>query len=181
MNRLAAVLVIFLFTSSPASSQVTPVAETDAAVLSAVVKDRCLYVSEHNDGKVLILSTQAASIQADYFPEMFDKAAVRSLISRNKGKHKLPRITLCEAFKLVSERKLDAIFAKSWWKGFYHAFPNASGIFRLSLPGYSADGKLALVQVSGSCGGLCGSGFYWVLRYVHGSWIVVKRNPAWVS
>jgi len=70
---------------------------------------------------------------------------------------------------------------RAGWDGFYQAFPGSSGILSLSLPGYSTNGNLAVVQVAYACGPLCGAGFYWVLEYVHGQWVVKERSSAWIS
>lgn len=176
------ILTLLLFLPcAPVLAQTASYARQDVAVLSTIIADRCAYFAKHGDGKILILSGTASTIQVTDFPSGFNKAAVQSLKTRNSGNHQLPQLSLCKSFKRVAGSKLQALFEKSWWPGFRRAYPHASGTFSLSLPGYSLNGTTAIVQVSSACGGLCGGGFYWVLQYANGKWVIVERSGAWIS
>lgn len=181
MMKLSVLTLILFFPLAPALAQATSYAQRDVAVLSTIIADRCAYFAKHGDGKTLILSGEASAIEVTTFPSGFNRTAVQSLKVRNKGAPQLPHLSLCKGFMRVSGLKLQSLFKKSGWPGFHKAYPNASGTFSLSLPGYSLDGAAAIVQVSGACGGLCGSGFYWVLQYVNGKWVIVERSGAWIS
>ncbi|WP_139350342.1 hypothetical protein [Rhodanobacter sp. C03] len=186
MKNLLALSAIILLMSIPVSAWTSSAALDDSAVLSAIMQDRCASSANNPDGRYQVVPAEADEIEVQSFPKSFDAGAVKSLISRNKTTHPLPRIELCSSFKRVSSAKVATFFAPNngaatGWRGFYRAFPGAQGISSLSLPGYSKGGKLAIVQVSSSCGEMCSSGFYWVLRKVHGKWVVYKSSPAWVS
>lgn len=54
------------------------------------------------------------------------------------------------------------------------------GYTSFSLPGYSSDGH-ALVYVSYVCGGLCGTGWFYLLERSGPSWKVVASEMLWIS
>lgn len=147
-------------------------AAEDAAVLSAIVDDRCKYSASHNERRYEILSDQTSTVSDVPKDTKIDSSASRSLALRNKAPHQLPGMTLCSAFKRVSRAKIDAAMHEKGWSGFYEVFPQASGISYFSLPGYSVDGAKAVVMFSGSCDLLCGATSYWVLKKIEGRWTV---------
>jgi hypothetical protein len=90
--------------------------------------------------------------------------------------------------KRLDARKIDAYLEapgkgdlEERWAAFYKKYPDINGIMTFSLPGYSAQGDVAIVQVSGSCGSLCGNGFFWILRRESGHWRVDKAVQGWTS
>jgi hypothetical protein len=60
-------------------------------------------------------------------------------------------------------------------------FPGASGIISFSRVGFDSSLHEALVSTSFICGGLCGTGWRYVLRKKAGSWKVVSKWIVWVS
>ena len=65
--------------------------------------------------------------------------------------------------------------------GFTDAFPDADELLKLSMPGYSTSGNIAVVQMTVDCGGLCAHAEYVVLRKVGEQWQVVHRKVIWTS
>jgi hypothetical protein len=82
---------------------------------------------------------------------------------------------------IVASADLDAIFREKGWAAFRDRFGGAWGLIRLSRVGFSLDGTQALMSMSGSCGPLCGSGDYVLLRKIDGRWRVAARVMAWIS
>jgi hypothetical protein len=56
--------------------------------------------------------------------------------------------------KIVPEEQIRAIFDRGDWPQFRTEFPKALGVMHCSLPGYSQDGKSALLHVSWLSGAL---------------------------
>lgn len=153
----------------------------DAAVLSAVIQHQCARSLANGDTKYMILATRSASIDTSVVAAASGRSAIASLRQRNASTQPLPHNISLSCFKTLPPAKLAKALTNGDWQQFHKALPDAWGIFRLSLPGYSRDGKTALVQGSEVCGPLCGNGFYWVLRLVRGKWLVVSSEPTWVS
>jgi hypothetical protein len=81
----------------------------------------------------------------------------------------------------IERARLQEIFRCGWWPEFYQQFPEASGIARLSAPGFSADGRSALLYVSRTWDGLAGEGHIVVLQRRAGHWTVVGNLQLWIS
>jgi len=60
-------------------------------------------------------------------------------------------------------------------------FPNNFGFFVVSNVGLNLKKTGALLYVDHFCGGLCGSGDYFLIRKVNGAWHIVDRHRTWVS
>lgn len=188
MNILYVLPALFLAGNAVAAS--TPgITSRDVEVLSAVVQRNCDMATRSSYGRVQIIPSKTDTIEVSSFPKAFNKSAIQSLLARNAIRHDLPQVKMCLGFKVVASAKIDSLFNPAvssttqvpMWQPFHKAFPKAVGLLSLSLPGYSANGQVAIVQVSYACGPLCGSGGYWVLHRVNGNWVVVSRSPAWVS
>jgi hypothetical protein len=184
--RQASFYVALLATS--AACHATDSAQQDVPVLSAIAQAECSRATGQPDGKYQVIPDQTDTIVVTSFPETLDRDAIKSLRARNTSPHRLPNISLCPSVRLASDRSLNSAMkrktvdgTRAGWDGFYRTFPGSSGILSLSLPGYSANGNLAIVQVAYACGPLCGAGFYWVLEYVEGRWVIKERSSAWIS
>jgi len=97
-----------------------------------------------------------------------------------------PKFDLPVPYKLVSTSWIQGLFAKNGggWKEFYANYPNSGGLISMSAVGFNADKTIALVYMGHSCGGLCGSGGYHVLKKINGSWAEIKwagTSCVWVS
>jgi len=97
-----------------------------------------------------------------------------------------PKFDLPVPYKLVSTSWIEGLFAKNGggWKEFYAKYPNSGGLISMSAVGFNADKTIALVYMGYSCGGLCGSGGFHVLKKINGSWAEIKwagASCAWVS
>jgi len=158
----------------------------DSALLSAVLKRNCDYAASRDEQKIIILSADSSPVGVTSVNYELDRGAVESLLLRNKTSHTLSRINLCPLYRLTPLRQIRAALEPSvlgggGWQEFHKVFPGAAGTAYLSLPGYSSNGELAIVQVSRGCDYFCGSGFNLVFRKVDGKWTFDKSVPAWVS
>jgi hypothetical protein len=66
-------------------------------------------------------------------------------------------------------------------KEFEDAFGGAHAVMEISLPGYSPDGKRAIVEVGVGCGGLCGGSSRVMLEHKAGRWSVIGTRLVSVS
>ena len=145
-------------------------AANDLAVLTAALERSC------RSGTLQVLSSE---------PDGF---------TGNRSSHTskaLPKDLECPSVRVVDSRELDSLLSKPYrgkrdfkhqggWGNFYNAYPEASGILRLSLPSYPSP-STAVVQLGATCGLLCGSGWEITLAKVGGKWVVRGRRPSWIA
>ena len=67
------------------------------------------------------------------------------------------------------------------WARFYRQFPGSTGLVSLSRIGFNDDHTEALVYVAHTCGSLCGSGEFVILKKTQGHWTIDRTDPIWVS
>lgn len=180
-----AVLTVAALTLMTACMTRTHASNADRDVISAVVRQIC----KQTMADYIVLSSSTSVVIPVFTPGNMDEPARRSLLERNKVSAALPIVETCEALRLVDRLEIDRYLAASAldshdrWAAFYEKFTNAVGVMSLSLPGYSTDGDLAIVQVASACGETCGGGSFWLLRRVSGQWQVEvgKVIPGWQS
>jgi hypothetical protein len=147
-------------------------------VLSAITHQLCALAQANGASGYDVLPNTNDGATAEIFPAGLDAHAVQSLAKRNNTTQSLPSLSLCSRIRLVPAAWLNHFHGWAW---FHAAFPGSSSVLRLSLPGYSRSGVVAIVLVSTTSGPLASGGYYWVLQKVHGKWVVIKQVPAWVS
>lgn len=87
-------------------------------------------------------------------------------------------------YKIVSSHEIDEFFKQGvggGWTSFYKKYPNAAGFWQFSRPGYDSAHDEAVLYVSHSCGGLCGTGHLYLLAKENGQWVVKNRVMLWIS
>jgi hypothetical protein len=119
------------------------------------------------------------------FPKQLQSETIQSFLSQNKTVSplsttfhtSLPRvfITSQEEFSFFNPT------GPIGWESFYKRYPRSGGLLALSKVGFNTRYDQALVYSENSCGGLCGSGYYNLLKKKDGKWILVKRYMAWIS
>jgi hypothetical protein len=89
----------------------------------------------------------------------------------------LPKFWLSDAEKdaFFKDRKHDG------WKSFYAKYPGAGGIMAFSRVGFSEKRDKAFLYSAISCGWLCGTGYYHLLKKESGRWVLFKSYMAWIS
>ena len=84
----------------------------------------------------------------------------------------------------ISQEKLTEIFSApegKGWEVFYQTYGRVPGVQSFSRPGFSQDGKLALVYSGGQYDWLAGMGELLLLEQVDGVWQVKSRRMVWIS
>lgn len=161
-----------------AGAQSAPAPSEDSAVLSVITHKLCSLAQANSSSGYDVLPNTNDGVTADVWPASLDAHAMQSLVKRNDATQSLPSLSLCSRIRLVPAAWLHEFRGWAW---FHAAFPGSSSVLRLSLPGYSSNGAVAIVLVSTTSGPLASGGNYWVLQKVHGKWVVVKQVIAWVS
>lgn len=88
-----------------------------------------------------------------------------------------------QSYRLITDEEIKEIFAKNarGWEEFYKRHPKAAGFWGFSRPGYNATRDEAVLYVSHSCGGLCGTGHLYFLARQNEQWAVKNRLLLWIS
>ena len=157
----------------------------DQEIMSLTLREIC----NNREPGVFVLSSATAGVNPAFVPEDLDQATRQSLVQRNRNGVGLPAADACrEKFIVLSAKEIDDYFEapakgglQERWSAFYERYPDVNGIMTLSLPGYSAQGDAALLQVSGTCGPLCGNGSFWIFRKEFGRWRVEKATQGWTN
>ncbi|HYJ47199.1 MAG TPA: hypothetical protein VEV81_11360 [Pyrinomonadaceae bacterium] len=87
-------------------------------------------------------------------------------------------------YVIVSYKEINSLFSKQGldgWDRFYERYPVSSGIIGFSNVGFNRAMNQALVSTSRSCGGLCGAGYFVLLKKEQGVWKVQSKQMTWVS
>ncbi|WP_158880594.1 hypothetical protein [Rhodanobacter sp. L36] len=173
-----------------ASRDASRVDAVDIAVLKVV-----LNAQRHmSDDGFLVLSstTEAPGPNAD-IGAADNSGAVGDLKRRAQIPTALPESLATGDVHLLNDREIQqalkdarptstkASSIHKGWESFYSAFPGSAGLLKISLPGYAATGDIAVVYTSFRCGRLCGTGQYFYLRKVGGTWQILVYLPVWVS
>ena len=102
-------------------------------------------------------------------------------LEANKSPKPLRVANLGINYVLVKESELSHDDIGQFWSRFYKKFPNASGLLFFSDVGFNNRHDQAFVYAGRTCGGLCGSGEYVLLRKINGKWEIQKEQGIWVS
>jgi hypothetical protein len=87
-------------------------------------------------------------------------------------------------YVLVSDKEISSLFSKygiDGWNHFYAKYPGSSGIIGFSDVGFNLEMNQAFVSTSRGCGGICGAGYFVVLKKEQGVWKVQSKEMTWVS
>ena len=182
MRKIATLLASLLWLASCATRREN--SNQDVEVLSAVAAQLCT----HKSNGVELLSSLTASVSREFTPSNLDESARESLFARNRSRTLLPELNICKNLRRTDGGEIDNYLENrslggmpERWIAFYKKYVDAEGVTWLSMPGYSTEGDLAIVQVSGACDYLCGSGFFWVLRKTAGQWQVERSIQGWTG
>ena len=185
MIRIAATVLVMVVLEGCARVVSAPQVIDDQAVLKTLLEHSC----HDSGGRYALVSTRTYSQAPDSWAELADlSGASRDLARRNSTPSILPLSMECSGVRLVSEGEIeDALRSEGpaldppnpGWEGFFARFPGARAVLRLTLPGYSRDGRSAVVVMSSACGSMCGFGYLFVLEKVSSSWKIVQTRTLW--
>jgi len=86
-------------------------------------------------------------------------------------------------YLLFSEKDKQELFQinQSGWDVFYNRYPEAPGIMTLSRVGFNEQMDQALVYLGIQSDWLAGSGNFFLLNKIEGSWVIDQQVMTWVS
>jgi hypothetical protein len=117
-----------------------------------------------------------AALRADTVRDFLERLCTPGSLSRNFHTD-LPR-------KFISTENVHfkgLPMQKDESKSFETLYPGAGGIISFSHAGFDSTLDEAIVSTGFVCGGLCGTGFRYILRKKSGRWNVVEGLMVWVS
>lgn len=160
--------------------------DDDFQVIAIVVKQLC----QQKTHGYYVLSSATSVVDPFVTSRISKEPGQESLMERNKDSAPLPLVESCASLRIVDKAEIDRYMeipiesrpmGFDAWSAFYAGFKGAQGLLTLSLPGYSTQRDIAIVQVAGACGELCGNGSFWILRKVSGRWQFEKSVQGWIS
>ena len=123
------------------------------------------FVDEDYQSALRMLGKLPAGLQADFQAVRVKRRAIDSLPT------KVPLVRLDAAARAKLRESKDP---RAYWMAFYRQFPGTPGQIALSRPGFSRDGRAALILVEYGCGRLCGGTLYALLERQAGRWRVTR-------
>jgi hypothetical protein len=116
----------------------------------------------------------------ELMPEVEPKT-LDDYLAKNKTPEALRISDLGIDYVIVKDSDLPDDGLDKFWTKFYKKYPNSSGIVFFSNVGFNDRYDQAFVYAGRSCGGLCASGDYFLLRKLNGKWTIVQDQGLWVS
>jgi hypothetical protein len=112
------------------------------------------------------------SVLSDYLEHNKDRGPLSKSITTG-----LPKFSISDAEEeaLFKSKKHDG------WESFYAKYPDAGGIMAFSRVGFNEKRDRAFLYSTISCGWLCGTGHYHLLKRESGKWVLFKSYMAWIS
>ena len=168
-----------------------------AAIVRIVIDDRMAARGEAPKGDYMVIADQTLT----FCPKETDKGLTCVVPAMSEGianalplvpmelkkrlasveSTPLPPLHAANA-RIVPLRTINEIFAnKGWWEDFYSRFPRSKGYVMVTKPVFSEDHQNALIYVSHSCGGLCGTGWLMYMSHTSGTWKIADQQMLWIS
>jgi len=116
-------------------------------------------------------SEPSRSVEAfqDYLQKGHDSCAVK------------PQFGDSQSYKIIAGKEVHDLFSKGGWEEFYKKYPNSSGYWQFSRPGFNTAHDTAWLYVVQVCDSLCGTGHLYLLSKEDGRWTVKYRLMLWIS
>jgi hypothetical protein len=172
---------------------------TDSEIYKAILK----FYNKDNLNKSVVIDTTMSNLldgngsfyfmikaPNDIIYCSIDTDKVQNLIFDFKNKLKMkrdlkPLIANNSDIEFVTEKQIDDFINNdnidSSWVAYYRKFSKVYGFFRFTIVHYNDDNSYAILCSENHCGGLCGEGVIWVLKYIDNKWKICFRREMWVS
>lgn len=187
-------LVLMVSAAPTVGAQPPGASRQERAVLDAVLKECCRSTND-----TVVLTERTAQFRAPGPPPSIPgqipgsravewRRMPQQLMSRLDSLSREPRLTTSldvpPPFVILPDSTQRGFFesgVERGWTAFRRRYPGTSGFSRLSPVVLSPDQQEALVYVEHHCGGLCGEGTLYRLRWQRDGWVVVGKLGFWVS
>lgn len=102
------------------------------------------------------------------------KEAIEDYRLQNKNKWLLQRhFESNKPYEIVNSGTIKTVFDEGGWQKYYDRHPGSGGFIIMSVVGFNKDKTLAVLYSGSSCGSLCGSWSFHLLKKVDGKWTIV--------
>jgi hypothetical protein len=133
--------------------------------------------------------TQGETEQFYYRDELdvidYDSLMIGDYLIRNFQEIILDTTMMIKPVETVHEAVINAIWNTyeypANWQYYYNQYPESNGLITLSRPGFSSDGKTAVVKLGWQFSGDGGLGYIFVLKKYDDIWLVRYSFNTWVS
>ena len=139
--------------------------------------------SEHNADKqdCDLHSDWEELVTSPYIDRRIPKKLRLELIAVNQSRTAIPKFT-SPLVQYSTRKQIYEVFQnQGWWKDVYTRYPDTTGFAEASRAALTADHMHALVYLSYSCGGSCGTGFLYFLGRSGDQWKIEVSSLVWVS
>lgn len=161
----------------PKNGKTLRVKEKRDLVVSAV---SVCFRAEHAPQSPHCMAYPTGSVQAVELDGFASRKLREELILANANPRPLDLKGLPNT-EVVDPSEVKALLTSRFWKGFYEQFPQTAGWVQASMPVLTKDRQNALVYISHSCDGLCGTGTLYYLSRTADGWTVTRDFLLWVS
>lgn len=130
-------------------------------------------------------ATAARARLTQTFGQDLNMGMLNDYLERNKDRGPLSKSIPTDLSKSwLSDVERKALFTnkkQDGWKTFYAKFPGAGGIMSFSRVGFNEKRDRALLYSEISCGWLCGTGHFHLLKKESGKWALIESYMDWIS
>jgi len=194
-KNLLLVLVVYAAACSPTRPTLIPTSATDQINREEQTVYAFLLAKLYqHKGYVIMADTATSSTGVDNTAQTLDyvlqnmhgmaSGTLASFRARNTSSQVLrPDMQLGGPFTLLSQNARSQIFSQnqSGWDIFYNRYPQAPGITTFSRVGFDANFDQALVYMGTQSNWLVGTGYYFLLKKVYGTWSIDQQVMIWAS
>ena len=160
--------------------------EIEYAVYRAVIEE--MYV--HDERKLIVIVGQTF-FNPDYVIGAFESPDILNVspetLDSFQKRNQQPQAIDCTKLVLSVPCASDEISIKDgehprdYWDRFYEKYPGSQGSMSISRVGFNTDGSEALVYVGNYAYDLAGEGFHVLLVRKGDTWVVHRKETAWIS
>lgn len=127
----------------------------------------------------LLPKRNISELNAEAIDDMYDRNKTVVALPSNIGCDKLKILNEAEilaGFKTKPKLPYNPLLIDESWAGFFEKFPGALGVVEISTPGYSKDGRYAVIYLWSGCGSLCSYGNFFQYKKMNGIWVFDKKD-----
>ena len=120
----------------------------------------------------------------EWAKEMMPEAEAQTVddyLAKNETSGRLPVANLGINYAIFNPSDFPKDEFYDFWTRFDQKYPHSSGLISFSNVGFNPKHNQAFVYGAYTCGGLCGSGTYFLLQKINGRWQIIMEQGLWVS
>jgi len=154
------------------------------ALIEATYPSELLVIMERTQTNVVDLASDETYQLVEESLQHLSADTLSNFKTHNDSSYPLKTsMILGRRYILFSEKDKQELFQinQSGWDVFYNRYPEAPGIMTLSRVGFNEQMDQALVYLGIQSYWLAGSGNFFLLNKIDGSWVIDQQVMTWVS